>query len=87
MEPPLSGPLFKKKMSYQMVNYRARNMHYPGDEKMRGATQTGKRYRGTSDTGVTMVTQENNSMKRVHYDTYVNEKIVKTLFRKHDTAH
>ena len=32
--PPVSGPLFKKKMAFQMVNYRARNMHYPGDEKM-----------------------------------------------------
>ncbi|MFM8622856.1 MAG: hypothetical protein ACKOB3_05715, partial [Holophagaceae bacterium] len=80
--PPLSGPLFKKKMSYQMVNYRARNMHYPGDEKMRGATQTGKRYRGTSDTGGTMVTQENNSMKRVHYDTYVDEKMPRDRHKK-----
>ena len=32
--PPLSGRLFKKKMSYQMVNYRARNTHHPGDKKM-----------------------------------------------------
>jgi hypothetical protein len=81
--PPVSGPLFKKKMSFQMVNYRARNMHYPGDEKMRGATQTGKKYRGTGNAGMTMATtQESNGMKRAHYDTYVDEKMPRDRHKK-----
>jgi hypothetical protein len=30
----VSGPSFKHRMSLQMVTYKARNMRYPGDEKM-----------------------------------------------------
>ena len=42
---------------------------------MRGATQTGKKYRGTGDAGMTMATQENNGIKRAHYDTYIDENM------------
>ena len=73
---PVSGPLFKKKMSSQMVNYRARQHNYPGDEKMRGATQTKKKYRGTSDEGIAMVALENSGAKRAHYEKYVDMKMM-----------
>ncbi len=59
----MSGPLFKRRMSSQMVNYRARNIQYPGDEKLRGATQVAKRYRGASDEGMDVLTLENNGYK------------------------
>jgi hypothetical protein len=72
---PVSGPLFKKKMSAQMVNYRARQHNYPGDEKMRGATQTAKKYRGTSDEGIAMVALDSGA-KRAHYDKYVDMKMM-----------
>ncbi len=64
----VSGPLLKKKMSSQLVNYRARQQNNPGDENMRGAMQTKKKYRGTSDEGVAMASLENSGAKRAHYD-------------------
>ena len=78
---PVSGPMFKHKMSLQMVTYKAKNLRYPGDEKMRGSTQTGKRYRGTNDDGVAIVTLDNNT-KRVHYDKYLDMKMPKERLKK-----
>ena len=51
-------------------------MRYPGDEKMQGSTQTGKRYHGTSDDRVALVTLDNNT-KRLHYDSYLDVKMPK----------
>jgi hypothetical protein len=78
---PVSGPMFKQRMSLQMVTYKARNVRYPGDEKMRGSTQTGKRYRGTNDDGVAIVTLDNNT-KRVHYDKYLDMKMPNERLKK-----
>ena len=78
---PVSGPAFKHRMSLQMVTYKARDMRYPGDEKMRASTQTGKRYRGTSEGGTAIMTLDNNT-KRVHYDKYLDVKMPKERFKK-----
>jgi hypothetical protein len=46
---PVSSTQFKQKLSLQMVQYKAWNKNYPGDEKMRGATQQNKHRRGDND--------------------------------------
>ena len=68
---PVSSTQFKQKLSLQMVQYKAWNKHYPGDKKMRGATQQNKNRRGDNDNSIAKCT---DNINRVSYERYVEEK-------------
>jgi len=57
-------------MSLQMVQYRPSEMKYPGDSKMRMATQTNKRKRGGLDESLV---ECDDHIKRVSYSHYLDE--------------
>jgi hypothetical protein len=42
----MSAKAFRQKLATQMCNYRARNLLYPGDDKLRSTTKTPKKRRG-----------------------------------------
>ncbi len=62
---PVSSAQFKQKLSFQMVQFKAWNQKYPGDEKMRGATQQRKQRRGESEGSIVKCTDIKN---RVPYE-------------------
>jgi len=66
-----SGPRFQQKMSLQMVQYIVSNMQYPGNSKMRKATQTNKRKCGGVDESLV---ECDDHIKRVSYSQYQDEK-------------
>ena len=66
----VSGSRFRQKMSLQMVGYKASNLNYPGDSKMRKATQMNKRKRGVDESLV----ECDDHIKRVNYSTYLDAK-------------
>jgi hypothetical protein len=49
---PVLSTQFKQKLSLQMVQYKAWNKNYPGDKKMRRATQQNKQRRGDNDNSI-----------------------------------
>jgi hypothetical protein len=68
---PVSSTQFKQKLSLQMVQFKAWNKNYPGDEKMRGATQQHKNRRGDNDNLIAKCT---DNINRVSHERYVEEK-------------
>jgi hypothetical protein len=46
-----------------MVTYKARNLKFPGDEKIRRSTQTGKRYCGGDNDGLAAVALDHDTMR------------------------
>ena len=67
----VSGPKFRQKMSLQMVQYRPSEMKYPGDSRMRMATQMNKRKRGGLEGSLV---ECDDHIKRVSYSQYLDEK-------------
>jgi DNA-directed RNA polymerase subunit RPC12/RpoP len=73
---PVASTRFKQELSSQMVQYKAWNKKYPGDEMMRGATQRNKNKRGGADTNeeVVSLVRCNDREIRVSYEQYEKEK-------------
>ena len=71
---------FKQELSLQMVQYKAWNKKYPGDEMMRGATQRNKNKHGGADTNeeVVSLVRCNDREIRVSYEQYEKEKKTST---------
>ena len=67
----VSGPKFRQKMSLQMVQYRPSEMKYPGDSRMRMATQMNKRKRGGLEGSLV---ECDDHIKRVSYSQYLDKK-------------
>ena len=68
---PVSATKFRHRLSSQMVNYKASNLMYPGDDKMRGATQMRKGKRGINET---LLVKCKDIIRRVSYSQYLHEK-------------
>jgi hypothetical protein len=58
-------------MSFQMVQYRSSNLHYPGDAKMQKATQINRKKQGIDEEALV---ECDDHMKRVSYSQYLDEK-------------
>ena len=73
---PVASTRFKQELSSQMVQYKAWNKKYPGDEMMRGATQRNKNKRGGADSNeeVVSLVRCNDREVRVSYEQYEKEK-------------
>jgi len=61
---------FQQKMSLQMVQYRPSDMKYPGDSKMRKATQTNKRKHGGLEESLV---ECDDHIKRVSYSHHFSK--------------
>ena len=73
---PMSGPAFRQQMSRQMCEYRAVNLQYPGNEKMRASTQTNRRKRRCRDDTLELCDDERF---RVSYNHYLDKKLPRGL--------
>ena len=65
---------FKQELSLQMVQYKAWNKKYPGDEMMRGATQQKKHKRGGDNMDEVSLVKCKDNTVRVSYEQYEKEK-------------
>jgi len=70
----VSSTRFKQELSSQMVQYKAYNKKYPGDEMMRGATQRNKNKRGGAHNEEVSLVRCNDREVRVSYEQYEKEK-------------
>ena len=77
VDKPMSAPAYRRKLSRQLCEYRARNRQYPGDEIMREATQQHKRRRMTKAHERRLLEALetcDDGTKRVSYNQYLDAK-------------
>jgi hypothetical protein len=77
VDKPMTAPEYRRKLARQMCEYRARKREYPGDDKMREATQQcKKRRRGRAYEKRLIEALEtcDDGSKRVSYDQYLAAK-------------
>ena len=68
---PVSSAKFKQELSLQMVQHKAANQMYPGDERTYGATQQNKHRCISNECSIVNC---NNNIKRVSYERYEQER-------------
>ena len=71
---PVTSTRFKQELSLQMVTYKAWNKKYPGDERMRGATQQNIKKRGGAFNDEVSLVRCKDREVRVSYEQFEKEK-------------